>query len=89
LIQIIDKTITASKLAYGDNWKQIFFDATTQRQLPFQALIIGLISDGVLDPVIVSSCIFMEDESAVKEVESIERTVSIHFNLLILFGILN
>ena len=46
-------------------------------------------SDGVLDPVIVSSCIFMEDESAVKEVESIERTVSIHFNLLILFGILN
>ena len=89
LIQIIGKTITAYKLAYGDNWKQIFFDATTRRQVPFQALIIGLMSDGVLDPVIVSSCIFMEDESAVKEVESIEKKVSIHLNLLILFGILN
>ena len=46
-------------------------------------------SDVVLDPVIMSSCIFMEDESAVKEVESIENMVSMHLKLLILFGILN
>jgi len=34
-------------------------------------------NDGKLDPVIVSSCIFMEDETAEKTVESIEDKVSI------------
>ena len=33
--------------------------------------------DGKLDPVIVSSCIFMEDESAVMTVENIETNVSV------------
>ena len=76
LIQIIGETISALKLASKDNWKQIFFDATTRRQVPFQALIIALMSDGKLDPIVVSSCIFMEDETAEKEVESIVNKVS-------------
>ena len=50
----------------------------TRRHIPFQALIIGLMSDVVLDSVIVSSCILVKDKSAVKEVESIENTLSMH-----------
>ena len=76
LIQVIGDTITALKLGAADNWKQIFFDATTRRQVPFQAVIVALMTDGKLDPVIVSSCIFMEDETAEKTVESIEDKVS-------------
>ena len=63
-VQIVGETITAMKLAGVDNWKEIVFDATTRRQVPFQAVVIGLMTDGVLDPVIVSSCIFLEDESS-------------------------
>ena len=76
LIQIIGETTSALKLASENTWKQIFFDATTRRQVPFQALIIALMSDGKLDPIVVSSCIFMEDETAEKEVESIVNKVS-------------
>ena len=32
--------------------------------MPFQAVVIGLMTDGILDPVVVSSCIFLEDESS-------------------------
>jgi len=35
LIRIIGETIYALKLASEDTWKQIFFDATTRRQVPF------------------------------------------------------
>ena len=76
LIQIIGETISALKLAWEDTWKQIFFDATTRRQDPFQALIITLMSNGKLDPIVVSSCVFTEDETAEKEVESIVNKVS-------------
>ena len=61
-VQIVGKTITAMKLAGVDNWKEITFDATTRRQVPFQAVVIGLMTDGILDPVVVSSCIFLEDD---------------------------
>lgn len=63
-VQIVGETITAMKLAGVDNWKEITFDATTRRQIPFQAVVIGLMTDGILDPVVVSSCIFLEDESS-------------------------
>ena len=76
LIQVIGDTITALKLGSADYWKQIFFDTTTRRQVPFQAVIVALMTDGKLDPVIVSLCIFMEDETAEKMVESIENGVS-------------
>jgi len=89
LIQIIGKIITAYKLAFGRKWKQIFFDTTTRQKLPFQAFITGLVSDDVLDPVIVPSCIFMEDESTVKEVESIKDTVSVYILLLLYLFKLN
>ncbi|KAL7536200.1 hypothetical protein ACHAXR_006982, partial [Thalassiosira sp. AJA248-18] len=71
-VQVMGETITAIKLANApaEMWRQLFFDATTRRQTPFQAVIVGLMDNGVLDPVVVSSCIFLEDESAETSVEN-------------------
>ena len=45
---------------------QIFFDATTRRQIPFSAVIISLMGDepGSFDPIIVSLCVIMRDETS-------------------------
>ena len=77
IVQVIGETIAAIKLASVERWDQLWTDATTRRQCPFQALIIGLMDTKKnLDPVIVSSCIFLEDESAETTVESILAKVS-------------
>jgi hypothetical protein len=97
IVQVIGETIAAIKLASAEKWDQLWTDATTRRQCPFQALIIGLMdTEKNLDPVIVSSCIFLEDESAETTVESILTKVSgsvngfasqlVVFLLLILFA---
>eukprot|EP00956_Cyclotella_meneghiniana_P030815 scaffold78775_cov36-Cyclotella_meneghiniana.AAC.2 len=63
VVEIMGETVTALKLGSADSWKQLWTDATTRRQIPFTALIIGLLGDEEdIDPVIVSSCIFMDDE---------------------------
>ena len=47
------------KLADADSWRQIFTDATSCRKCEFKALVVLLMDvDGLMDPVIVSSCIF-------------------------------
>jgi len=77
IVQVIGETIAAIKLASAEKWDQFWTDATTQHQCPFQALIIGLMdSDKKLNSVTVSSCIFLEDESAETTVESILAKVS-------------
>ena len=77
IVQVIVETIAAIKLASAEKWNQLWTDATTRRQCPFQALIIGLMdSEKKLDPVTVSSCIFLEDESAETTIESILAKVS-------------
>ena len=54
------ETIAAWKLADAESRSQIFTDATSRRQCVLQALVVGLMDeDGLLDPVIVSSCIFL------------------------------
>lgn len=74
--------MTAIKLGGAEKWGQAFADATTRRQLAFQAFIIGLMVPGgddgsvSIDPVVVSSCIFMEDERSETQVESIVEKVS-------------
>lgn len=77
LIQIIGETITAMKLAACPDWMQIFFDATTRRQIPFSAVIISLMGDepGSFDPIIVSSCVIMRDETSERQVEGITDKV--------------
>jgi hypothetical protein len=42
IVQVIVETIAAVKLASAEKWDQLWTNATTQRQCPFQALIIGL-----------------------------------------------
>ena len=77
LIQIIGETITAMKLAACPDWMQIFFDATTWRQIPFSAVMISLMGDepGSFDPIIVSSCVIMWDETSERQVEGITDKV--------------
>ncbi len=77
LVQIISETITAMKLAACPNWAQIFFDATTRRQVPFSAVVISLMGDDpeTIDPVIVSSCVILEDETSETQVDGIVTRV--------------
>jgi hypothetical protein len=78
IVQVIGETIAAIKLASAEKWDQLWTDATTWHQRPFQASIIGLMdSDKRLDPVTVLSCIFLEDKSAETTVESILAKVSV------------
>jgi hypothetical protein len=78
LVQIIGETITAMKLAACPDWAEIFFDSTTQRQIPFTAVVISLMGDGPdsIDSIIVSSCIVLEDETSEKQVDGIVNKVS-------------
>jgi hypothetical protein len=65
IIEEVGLMITAIKMGIADSCPYWGDDATTQRHLTWSALVIGLMgSDHNLDPVIVSSCIFLEDESA-------------------------
>jgi hypothetical protein len=44
----------------------LWYNGTTHQQIPFGALIIGMLAgdNDMIDPVVVSSCIFMEDETS-------------------------
>ena len=77
VVQVVGETLAAWRLAESVDWRQIFTDATSRRQCAFQALIVGLMTeDGSLDPVIVSSCIPLEDESAQTTFDSVVEKVS-------------
>ena len=77
-IEVLGETMVALQLtnASANEWKQIFFDATTQRQIPFQTVIIGLMNNGKIDPIVLSSHVFMADESSETTVDSIFDEVS-------------
>ncbi len=77
VVEVIGETVTALKLASANNWKALWTDATTRRQIPFTALVIGLLSnEEAIDPIIISSCIFMEDECSDTQAEGIVAKVS-------------
>ncbi len=77
IVKVIGKTIVVIKLANVPKWDQLWFDGTTRRQIPFGALIIGMLAgdDDMIDPVIVSSCIFMESESSEVQADGIIEKV--------------
>ena len=78
IVEVMDKTFTAIKLAEAETWSQLWTDATTCRQIPFTSLIIGLLGDeDNIDPVIVSLCIFMEDKRSDTGAEGIINKVSV------------
>ena len=65
VVQVIGETISAIKLGQAADWVQMSFDGTTRRHIPFQCLIISIMKEEYkVDPVIVSSCIFLDNETA-------------------------
>ena len=71
VLQNLNETLAALRLGNASIWHQFFTDGTTCRQIAFQNLVIALREDGKLDPVIVSSCLILEDETSETQVKSI------------------
>ena len=70
--------MTAMKLGWVDSWKQLWTHATTQRHIPFTALIIGLLGDEEnTKPVVVSSCILMDDERSETQADGLVNKMSL------------
>ena len=78
VVQVVGETNAAWKLTDADSWRQIFTDATSRRQCAFQEIFVALMDkDGLLDPVIVSYCIFLENETSQTTFDTILDKVSI------------
>ena len=78
VVQLVGETIAAWKLADAESWCQISTDTKSFRQCAFQALVVGLMDeDGLLDPVIVSSCIFLEIETSLTTFDTTVYTLII------------
>ncbi len=77
VVEVIGETIAAMKLADAPTWSQLWTDGTTRRQIPFTALVVGSMGDDEdIDPVVVSSCIFMEDERSKTQADGILNCMS-------------
>ena len=71
------ETMAAIKIASSPEWGQLWTDGTSRRQTSFTALIVGILSeDGNIDPVVISSCIFMEDDTSQMQVDGIVNKVN-------------
>ena len=77
VIQIWNDLLGAYKLGINATWKKLCTDGTTRRKIGFQSLVIGLLTEKGFESVIVSSCIFMDDETSEMQVKGIEDKVSI------------
>ena len=75
VLQIINEALSALRLGTAETWHQLFTDGTSRRQIAFQNLVIALMENGKLDPVIVLSCMVVEDETSENQVKSITDMV--------------
>ena len=78
VLQTLNETLSALRLGTAKTWHQMFTDGTSRRQIAFQNLVIALMEDGKLDPVIVSSCMVLENETSEMQVKSIVDMVCTH-----------
>jgi hypothetical protein len=78
VLENLNLMFAGHRLGSAETWHQLFTDDTTRRQIAFQNLVIGLMEGEEFDSVIASSCIFLEDETAVKQVEAIKSKVCIY-----------
>jgi hypothetical protein len=80
MMEVIGETIAAMKLADAPSWSQLWTDGTNRWQIPFTALVVGLMGkdDDIIDPVVVLSSIFMEDERSETQADRILNRVIIH-----------
>ena len=76
VLQNLNKTLSALRLVSADTWHEVFTDGTERRQIAMQNLVVTLMEDGHLDAVIVSSCMYVENEASERCVDSIVETVS-------------
>lgn len=75
--EVIVEAMAAIKLANAPIWDELHTDSTSRRQIPFTALIIGLLGDNnVMESVVISACIFMEDETSETHAEGLVKKVS-------------
>ena len=73
-VEVMGETLMAIKLANAPQWLQLWTNATIRRQIPFTALIIGILAEsGDIDPCVVLSCIFVEDETSKTQVDGIVK----------------
>ena len=82
VVQNLNSTLAALRLGEADEWHQLFTDGTSQRQIYFQNLVMAVMVDSKLDPVIVSLCMFLEDETSDNQVKSIVKQVRSNVNML-------
>jgi hypothetical protein len=81
-VEVMGETLMAIKLANAPQWLQLWTNATIRRQIPFTALIIGVLAEsGDIDPAVISSCIFMEDKTSEMQVDGIVKKVTCLHNL--------
>ena len=72
VVEIVGETIVAMKLASAPSWDQTNYDATSRRQNAFQCLIVSVMgANNVLESLVVSSCIFLIDETAETTIDSL------------------
>ena len=71
MLQDHNETLSALRLGNAATFHQLFTDGTTRCQIAFQNLVIALMEDGKFNPVIVSSCMILEDETSENQVKSI------------------
>ena len=76
VVEVMCETLAAIKIASASEWGQLWTDGTSRRQTSFTALIVGILTDaGDIDPVVISSCIFMEDETSQMQVDGLVNKV--------------
>ncbi len=69
--------MVAIKLVYAEMRDRLWTNSNTRRQIPFTTLIIGILAiSGNIDPVVVLSCIFIEDEKSETQVDGIVNKVN-------------
>ena len=81
LLVIIQK-LAAYRLAKANKWEKLFTNATSQRQVTFQNLVISVEEDDVYKPLLVSICIFPEDEISETVCQSIIYTLKEKYLML-------
>ena len=82
VVQNLNSTIAALRLGDADEWHQIFTDVKSRRQISFQNLVVAFMLYSRLNPAIVSSCMFLEDDTSENQVKSIVKQVRYNLNIL-------
>ena len=76
VLKKLNETLSALQVGSADTWHQVFTDGTARRQIAMQNLVVALMEDGHFDAVIVSSCVYVENETSERCVEFIVETMS-------------